>query len=695
MKKRWIAGLLVLACVACLALPTARAAGEPELVSLMCYSDRMAENYYSFLVSQGQLYIRSDVAAAVSGFQWDGQRFSRDGVELNPSGLQYRNNDWFPMEGLLTQMETAVVEEGGALYFCSASVLKADFLTLYDEMDRVPAPFDDEELAFQSGLAISAVYNIFSSARFSVLWQGYYEPLFMEALYEIAVPQDVDDPIFQWLTSAKTEVLDPAAKQMDKIDSLSEKLGLPQSQLYYAENDVEQMLRTAQEYQRATKKMGFTLGEFYQGVARASFTYGLESSYLKGMEEIASMTAADGKEEALQTSIAELTKQYEASIAGDGWAQLRNLVDTFGTEQLEKAASAAIYACLPKSLQALSSAIKSTDFPKQASALEKSAVYAVIQNMAYRRAKALREADEIDYVKLKYAMLLYYKAAMLGYEQYTFDEKVGELCAMQAEKAKAQIERLSAVLDRDLENYDYSNPTIDISGLEAYVPTSPVSTEDLSDVKEQQQTNQVETGESSLASFISQNLTGPWLDHTLMPDKVPVHSEWTAYEKGYVETGEGIIGAWRLDLNEDAYDELVVLRQRMGSFPKLSLQIYGLRNGNDSQVYLLYEDELMQAGSNGCYLTIQAGPNPHVAYCLFGAMYAVDWKPGSDSVTKIEFPERAGDSISQEDQSSAAQYEAYYGSQAIGTPAAYVDASNGQLALYLTQASRQMMVGGQ
>ena len=77
------------------------------------------------------------------------------------------------------------------------------------------------------------------------------------------------------------------------------------------------------------------------------------------------------------------------------------------------------------------------------------------------------------------------------------------------------------------------------------------------------------------------------------PDSVPAHPEWTAYEKGYVETGEGIIGAWRLDLNEDACDELVVLRQAMGSFPTLRLQVYGFQNGSYSQIYLLYEEEQM------------------------------------------------------------------------------------------------------
>ena len=68
-------------------------------------------------------------------------------------------------------METAVVEEDGALYFCSASVLRQNFLALYDQMSRFPAPFDDEDLAFQSGLVISAAYDILSNARFSTLWK--------------------------------------------------------------------------------------------------------------------------------------------------------------------------------------------------------------------------------------------------------------------------------------------------------------------------------------------------------------------------------------------------------------------------------------------------------------------------------------------------------------------------------------------
>lgn len=75
MKKRWIAGLLFVAfAAALLPLPSLAAGGEPELVRLMCYSDRAAENYYPFLVSGNQLYIRSDIAADFSGFTWDGQR---------------------------------------------------------------------------------------------------------------------------------------------------------------------------------------------------------------------------------------------------------------------------------------------------------------------------------------------------------------------------------------------------------------------------------------------------------------------------------------------------------------------------------------------------------------------------------------------------------------------------------------------
>lgn len=693
MKKRWIAGLLFVAfAAALLPLPSLAAGGEPELVRLMCYSDRAAENYYPFLVSGNQLYIRSDIAADFSGFTWDGQRYTRDGVQVSPAGISYRNNLWFPIEDLMRQMETAVVEDGGALYFCSASMLKAEFLTFYDQMDRLPTPFDDENLAFQSGLVISAAYNILSGARFSTLWRGYYEPLLEEALYEIAVPQNVDDPIFAWLQQAKTEVLDPSAKQMEQVDSMAEKLGLPQSSVYYSDDDLERLLRMGQEYKKQTGSLGFSLSDFYQGVARASFAYGLESSYLRGISSLSGMNAEDGREEALQAAAQRMMEVYQDRV---GWDQLQNLVDTFVTEQLEKKAALAVFACLPKALKVVEAGIKASDFPKQASAIEKSAAFAVIQNMAYRRARALRQADEIDYVELKYAMLLYYKAAMLGYEQYTFDEAVGAMCASQAQLAQENIEKLAAVLDRDLENYDYSNPSIDVSRLSAYSPTAPVSTEDLSGVTEQEQPNQVETGQATLEAFVRDELAGQWLDHGLMPDSVPAHPEWTAYEKGYVETGEGIIGAWRLDLNEDACDELVVLRQAMGSFPTLRLQVYGFQNGSYSQIYLLYEEELMAAGSNGCYLAIQPGPNAHVAYCLYGTMYAVDWKQDASAVTRIEFPERAGSSISQERQSSTAQYRAYYGDEAIGTPAAYVDASNGQLALYLTQASRQIMVGGQ
>ena len=51
-------------------------------------------------------------------------------------------------------------------------------------------------------------------------------------------------------------------------------------------------------------------------------------------------------------------------------------------------------------------------------------------------------------------MLLYYKAAMLGYQQYTFDDVVGPLCAAKAEEARTILMQLSAVQDRDLEDHD-------------------------------------------------------------------------------------------------------------------------------------------------------------------------------------------------------------------------------------------------
>ncbi len=693
--KRYIAGLLLTALLLGAVPLGASAAGSvQEPVMLMCYSDRVAANYYPFIILDGQLYIRSDTAGAFSGFAWDGACFSRDGVRLEPQGMEYRGGTWFPVESVMREMETAVVEEDGALYFCSASVLRQNFLALYDQMSRFPAPFDDEDLAFQSGLVISAAYDILSNARFSTLWKGYYRPLFDEAIYELAVPQDPDDPIFAWLASAETDLLGPAAQKMDKVDEITKEMGLPKSSIYYADDTLERMLRTTQAYREVTGSLGFSLSDFYQGVARASYAYGLESSYLKGLSMLASMEAEDGKEEAMQAAINHMLEVYQDRQEADGWEQMQNLVDTFATEQLEKKAAAAIFACMPKTLQAITAAIRASDFPKQASAIEKSAAYSVIQNKARQRADQLYEAEETDYVALKYAMLLYYKAAMLGYQQYTFDDVVGPLCAAKAEEARTVLMQLSAVQDRDLENHDYGNPKIDTAALKAYTPTSPVADEDLSDVSETEQPEQSRTGESTLEGFVASELEGIWLDHTQMPDRVPNHSELTPYEKGYIETGDGLIGAWRLDLNEDASDELVVLRQRMDGLPKLQLQVYGFHSGDYSQVYLLYEDEVLQAGANGCYLTIQAGANAHVAYCLYGTMYAIDWKPGAEAVTRIAFPERSGDSIAGEDQSSLAKYRAYYGSEAIAMPAAYVDAANGQLALYLTQASRQLMVGG-
>ena len=54
-------------------------------------------------------------------------------------------------------------------------------------------------------------------------------------------------------------------------------------------------------------------------MARASYAYGLESSYLKGLSMLASMEAEDGKEEAMQAAINHMLEVYQDRQEADGW----------------------------------------------------------------------------------------------------------------------------------------------------------------------------------------------------------------------------------------------------------------------------------------------------------------------------------------------------------------------------------------
>ena len=687
----------------------ALAAADARIMTVECYSDRAdMPQYYAFLYTGGKLHISGECVALFGGFQWNGGKvFTRGDYRVVQDAVYHGGQYWFPLYETMKKMETAYVVENGDFYFCSSNMLTAEFMTYVDKMKRYPAPYDEDSIVFQGGLLYSAVFNVTTEFRLRTFVKGYFLPVFEDIIYDMAVAQTTTDPIYEWLASVEGNVITPLAQGDKQVDSLEEKLGLESSSMYYSENVLEDMMEVAAEY----KGSDFSLAEFYQSAACATYAYDLNQSYLKGLKLLLRVPAEDRPEEAMEEAITDMFRVLKDREKAEGWDQLSNLIENVFWDTTEKMAAIAIKKSLPKVVKMGIKLIEHSDMPKQTGAIERSAAFAIVQDQAEELVEDILSEDEIDYVELKYALILYYKAAMMGYREYTFDDFVGASYQLEAEELAEIIAQLSSVMDRDLENIGFKSTLLSTGQLEIYESEVTATTTTTTQTRPAQSVQPAETtttrktkpavedaGQEAEATNVYTALDSyrnmlmlenNWLNSRYLSDSV---FDWTGSNarvksKGYVEEGTGAIGIWKLDLNSDGYAELVMFKQKMNGMPELTLEIYGYKPGQGAQIYKLYSQTLMQAGSNRCFVEIYSGANPHIAYMKHGTTYAIDWKKGAERITQTEYPQDMGNSIAEGIGSSSSKYIREYGEAGTRTPVAIIDASGGLLALHLTQGS--------
>ena len=160
--------LVALFCVVCLLnyIPTAWAQEAAQgIIRIACISNLSEMSDIQLYITNGDVYIRAEDAALLSGFQLTGQtQFSRADLSVAiSSGLVFNNTYWLPLEDTLRRLKTEVDQLGGGLVFTGSKTLPQELFSLADQyMDNreVFNLISNENVLVTSGVLASLYHRL-------------------------------------------------------------------------------------------------------------------------------------------------------------------------------------------------------------------------------------------------------------------------------------------------------------------------------------------------------------------------------------------------------------------------------------------------------------------------------------------------------------------------------------------------------
>lgn len=539
-------------------------ADDAELFFVECICARYPEGASFEMLTRGnRIYIDVSTAGGLLGLNADHPHpgkvtfFSGDRKLTYEGGyISAFGEVWYPLEALMNTLNTRVVASELKLYFNNTNPAFEALDAAMEDYKQIKVTFDPDEAMNKVGLGLAKFYDIVSNFSLSKLFGHRYEKeMYRTAVYALLRRSaETDENTFSDLFYyAEDEIVSPLSEFYSGMDEM---FGETIMAAFYAGTELEEIRKIINLYNAGKNTFGVTPGDYIARMEELSFFTGACESGVKGMEYLLECKPKNEEEEVLM----DVMKQIMGTYRGNGADEIRTVLFeplfeygmAFTDEAYEKFMLGAGGSVILKGVDSMMQRLPGM---KAMDHLEMSAVYYHIQQFAARQIQ--KAYQDKDYLRLKYAGILYYRCAYLfGREMEQMSDSLEDPARDFQDKASEREARLAAVSDSMLLQAGCVNEPIYINALR---------------------------GDIQLYRNFYENLCQTY----------GVLNIKDYFGTEYIEEGSGVIAPWMHRVGENIV--LTVLRQEGSEL----IQMVFLDQGTTGSLTLIDERVVLTCGSSG------------------------------------------------------------------------------------------------
>jgi len=538
---------------------------EGQLHSVLCYTPSTPRGLLcTVLLSGGYIYMTAHTASIICEYDVlesvpGSATFTSGNRTVTHTGTSVSNSGyiWYRMESLMASLNTKVTASAGYLLFNPANTALNELDSVMQNYRQMTVAVDPNDPYVSLGLDLAKAYEIASNFNISALIGHKYErDMYRTAFYALLrrSSDTYDTTISGLCAQAEDEIINPLStfyKQMGTM--FSEEI----LDSFYSGSELETMKEFIDAYRAYSDVLTMSPAELYSRMEEAAFYNGAFDAGAVGLSYLLGHSPTDDKEELILEVMRPILGSYQQNTSDQIKSVIFDTALDIGAAHVDGLIRDAL---LGKAGSAL---LTGMDLLMQqlpgVSAMDELAMGAIfyhIQELARQQIELAYETG--DYIRLKYAGIIYYRCAYLA---------AAEIAAMDDASLKTSAEglmvrlnelevRLLAISDHLLQQQSCVNSEIPARAL-----TGP-------------QEEYVAFYESLLSQYGALN-------------------ERDYFGTVYIEDGSGIITMW---LSTAGGKTLFVVLRQEGS--QLIQMVYQDMTGN-ADFALIDERVVLTSGSSG------------------------------------------------------------------------------------------------
>ena len=419
MKRFTSLFLCVMVLLSALAVP-ARANGAQQ-IDILCYVAGRESAIPCTMVIQGnQVYIDARTAASFSGWELDfsgpgAASFSSGGRHISHVGSSITafGETWFPIESLMDSLDTRVVASVGCLLFNPSNAAVQELEEVLTNYEQMNIAVDPDDLLMATGLWMAKVYNIAANFRLTdLIGHRYEKENYRTALYALLRRSSdrYETTISSLCAESERGIVSPISGFFETMGAM-----LPEDVLesFYAGSELKNMKDFVDGYESISGALTMSPSQLYSLMEEAAFYNGAFEAGAVGLKYLLETDPEDKTERRLLETAEQVLGVYRQNTPD----QLRGIVLetalTISSNHLNNAAKKSLLGpCGTLLVSGVNTAMQTLPGVSAMDELEMCAVYFQLQSLAERQIRKAQSTN--DYVRLKYAAILYYRCAYLA-----------------------------------------------------------------------------------------------------------------------------------------------------------------------------------------------------------------------------------------------------------------------------------------
>lgn len=412
--------LLLIFTVLLSALSLPARAESAQQISVTCYVAGRDGPVACTLVTQGdQVFINARTAAALSGWTLDrsgpgAASFSSGSRHVSHVGssISAFSDAWFPIESLMDSLNTRIAASGACLFINPSNAAISELESILDGYDRMTVAVNPNDLSTAIGLELARVYEIASNFKVSALiGHRYEEENYRTALYALLrrSADKYETTLGELCGEFEDDVVSPLS---DFFEGMGEVVSEDVLEAFYAGSELQHMKELVDAYDTISSSLTMSPADLYRLMEETAFYNGAFDAGAEGLDYLLEETAASSEEERLMKVMRQVLGIYRKNTGDSLKGIVWDIGLQIGANHLDGAAKTALLGPHGTALLAgVNAAMQALPGISAMDELEMGAVYYQIQQLAARQIRKAKA--ENDYVRLKYAAIIYYRCAYL------------------------------------------------------------------------------------------------------------------------------------------------------------------------------------------------------------------------------------------------------------------------------------------